>query len=160
MRTVNLPDELYERLERLAQPFVDKEPADVIQRLVDKFSNDGRREMTASPSVDGRFPRERGIRIAINGHIIEANSVREMYEIALEYLQSIPAWELISERIPYKTSARRFLISDKPTHPNGNDFVVPVEIRGFYMESHKDYKTAVRQLAALLAKCGVKLQTV
>ena len=31
--TITVPDELYSRLEALARPFVDREPADVIQRL-------------------------------------------------------------------------------------------------------------------------------
>lgn len=158
MRTINLPDELYERLERLARPFMDKEPADVIQHLLDQLGNEDRREMIAPPSVDRRFPRERGIRIAIDGRIIEANSVREMYERSLIHLQSTPAWEVIVRRIPYATSSNRFLIANSSTHPNGKNFVIPVERDGFYMEAHKDYNTAVRQLSAFLAKCGVRLQ--
>jgi hypothetical protein len=63
----------------------------------------------------------------------------------------------VVELVPYKTSSRRFLIAKTPIHPNGNPFVVPVEHRGLYMESHKNYQAAISQLARFLSKCGSTL---
>ena len=56
--------------------------------------------------------------------------------------------------LPFNTSARRFLISKEPKHPSGNDFVVPVECNGFFMEAHKDYKNGVNHLDKFLRRVG------
>ena len=61
------------------------------------------------------------------------------------------------ELAPYKTSTKRYLIATSPKHPNGRDFVVPVEYRSLYMEAHKNYKTAIDQLTRFLRRCGVTL---
>ena len=165
-RTITVPDELYSRLEALARPFVDREPADVIQRLVnmqgeedlsDRYASPELSPLMASILVDGRIPRERGAKVDIDGHVIHADSVRDLYEQILQYLARNKTWDRVIELVPYKTSARRFLIAKSPVHPNGNPFVVPVEHRGLYMESHKNYQTAISQFARFLSKCGSTL---
>jgi len=69
-RTITVPDELYSRLEALARPFVDSEPADVIQRLVnmqgeedlsDRYASPELSPLMASILVDGRIPRIHGL---------------------------------------------------------------------------------------------------
>src|SRR6187431_3159456 len=93
--TITVPDELYSRLEALARPFVDREPADVIQRLVDvqgeeelsdRYAPSALSPLRASTLVDGRIPRERGAKVDIDGHVIHADSVRDLYEQILQYL--------------------------------------------------------------------------
>ena len=165
-RTITVPDELYSRLEALARPFVDREPADVIQRLVDVQGEEELSDRCAPPElsplvastlVDGRVPRERGAKVDIDGHVIHADSVRDLYEQILQYLSRNKAWDRVVALVPYKTSSRRFLIAETPVHPHGNPFVVPVEHRGLYMESHKNYQTAMSQLARFLSRCGSTL---
>jgi hypothetical protein len=165
-RTITVPDELYSRLEALARPFVDKEPADVIQRLIDVQGEEERSDrctplelspLMASTLVDERVPRERGAIVNIDGHVIHADSVRDLYEQILQYLARHKTWDRVVQLVPYKTSSRRFLIAQSPVHPNGNPFVVPVEHHGLYMESHKNYQTAITQLARFLSKCGSTL---
>jgi hypothetical protein len=94
-RTITVPDALYSRLEALARPFVDREPADVIQRLVnmqgeedlsDRYASPELSPLMASTLVDGRIPRERGAKVDIDGHVIHADSVRDLYEQVLLYL--------------------------------------------------------------------------
>ena len=165
-KTITVPDELYARLETLARPFVDREPADVIQRLVDAQGKEEFSDRGAPPKlfsqmtptlIDGRVPRERGAKVDIDGHVIHADSVRDLYEQILQYLSRNHAWDRVVELVPYKTSAQRFLIAKTPIHPKGNPFVVPVEHHGLYMESHKNYKTAFDHLARFLSKCGSTL---
>src|SRR2546427_10747294 len=97
-RTITVPDDLYSRLEALARPFVDREPADVIQRLVnmqgeedlsDRYASPELSQLMASTLVDGRIPRERGAKADIDGHVIQADSVRDLYKQALQYLSRI-----------------------------------------------------------------------
>ena len=170
-RTISLPEDVYARLEALARPFVDRDPVDVIRRLLDS-PGEGERfdppsppqtepvSSPASPSstrVDGRIARERGARVQLDEHLIQADSVRDLYEQTLHYLSSNGVWERVVELAPYKTSSRRYLISETPIHPNGKRFVVPVQHRNLYMETHKNYQTAITQLDRLLGRCGIKV---
>jgi hypothetical protein len=169
-RKIAIPEDLYARLEALARPFEDREPADVIRRLIDSQASNQNSSSSFPPSpsslastrdapasqVNGRVPRERGATVKLNGHVLHADSVRDLYEQTLHYLSSNAAWDRVVQLAPIKTSSRRYLISKDPTHPNGNPFVIPVHHRGLYMEAHKNYQTAISQLSRLLAKCGIE----
>lgn len=166
-RTITLPDDVYARLERLAQPFVDKEPADVIRRLLngaDALSRNSKNgpvpsaEELGAASLEARAPRERGAKVELDGKLLAADSVRDLYEQVLHALAKNGSWHKIKSLVPYRTSSKRYLVAEKPVHPNGNPFVVPVEFRGVYMEAHKDYPTAIRQLQRFLAKGNVMVR--
>jgi hypothetical protein len=173
--TISIPDDVYLRLEALARPFVDREPADVIRRLVEgastgptpskstagTASNNGaaHREALPGPSLEFRAPRERGARVEVNGEVILADSVRDLYEKVLHQIaKKSDDWSRLRTLVPFKTSSRRYLIAEKPAHPNGNAFFVPVQHRGLFMETHKSYRTAVDHLEALLARIGYKVR--
>lgn len=184
MPTIELPDDVYAKLEQLARPFVDHEPADVIRRLVDASSAEhagehdtesafrSRRVLRAdelpavsetlsprsSADVEARTPRERGGVFMLAGERIEADSVRHLYEQALEYIDRAGLWNRLEALVPYKTSSKRYLVAESPVHPNGRDFFVPVQYRGLYMETHKNYVTGTKQLRQLLEKCGIRLE--
>ncbi len=49
MEDIELPDEVYRKLQELAVPFEDKEPADVIGRLVPLFEKEPTRDVEISP---------------------------------------------------------------------------------------------------------------
>ncbi len=163
---ITISDELFVRLKDLAEPFVDREPQDVIRRLVDQnghslkggnptMSLDGRE----GRSPDSRVPRERGATVHIGERKIEAVSVRDLYDQALRFFVENYSSKL-KALLPLKTSAERYLIAFKPIHPTGNSFIVPVEFRGFHMEAHKDYKNAIRHLRMLCLRLGTTLEYV
>ena len=106
-----------------------------------------------------RAPRERGITIEIGGHVIRAISVKELYQETLKFLVEKGHSKRLKDFVPFSTSSLRYLIADRPVHPNGNDFVVPIKSRGYFMEAHKSYKTAIEHLSRFLGKMGLSLNT-
>jgi hypothetical protein len=159
---IRISEDTMNRLKACARPFEDKDPEDVIRRLL----NEHKVASGHAPSLDilqsartpiSRVPRERGAVVQIGGHQIPAVSVRDLYEQALKFLVGNHRGDL-DRLLPFKTSHERYLLADKPIHPSGNPFVVPVEYRGYHMEAHKDYKNAVAHLALLVEKVGLKLR--
>jgi hypothetical protein len=159
--TIAIPEDLYERLAALARPFHDKEPADVIRRLLDgeemKEGSIASPPRTVTERVVERAPRERGATVELDGTLIQADSVPDLCLQVMEYMHSHKHWDKVMGLAPYKTSARRYLFSKTDKHPSGKDFFVPVRCHGLYVETHKNYQTAISQLARFAAKCGVAL---
>ena len=165
-KTIAVDDELYEQLAVLARPFLDKEPADVIRRLVDKevkrrnSAGDLAVVSTASGRTEGvlaRAPRERGAVVELDGNVIQADSVPDLCAKVMQFMHARGHWKKVLELAPYKTSPQRYLYSRTPKHPNGNDFFVGIKCRDVYVEAHKNYKTSIKQLARFAEKCGVTL---
>ena len=94
------------------------------------------------------------------GQRIEVDSVRHLYEQVLEYMDNAGLWSRLEAVAPYKTSSKRYLISTTAVHPSGRDFFIPVSRRGLFMETHKNYVTATKQLRQLLDKCGIPFEYV
>ncbi|HQR16603.1 MAG TPA: hypothetical protein PLZ37_18750 [Nitrospira sp.] len=174
MHEVALPEELFIRLQKLAVPLVDK-PADVIERLISHYEKTGSKisiideivgasiaskpgSLVREAKIAGRIPRERGVTIEIDGHVIRAISVKEMYQETLKYLLDKGHSKRIKDLLPFSTSGVRYLIADRPVHPKGNDFREPIKCGGYFMEAHKGYKTAVKDLSRFIAKLGLKLK--
>lgn len=164
-KTIVVDDALYERLALLARPFMDKEPADVVRRLVEKEVGSDRVKHPAvvgaaaerTAGVLARAPRERGAVVELDGTVIHADSVPDLCAKVMEFMHARGHWKKVLELAPYKTSAQRYLYSRTPKHPNGNDFFVEIKCWDVYVEAHKNYKTSIEQLARFAAKCGVTL---
>jgi hypothetical protein len=160
-KTIVVTDELYERLAALARPFIDKDPADVIDWLVKAQQG----SVTQTPSraaqpaadVSDRAPRERGAVVELDGTTIRVDSVPDLCMKVMEYLYANGHWSKVVGLAPYKTSAQRYPFSKTLKHPNGNDFRTPIKCHEMYVEVHKNYKTSIAQLARLTDKCGVTL---
>lgn len=170
MVRVDIPDDLFGHLQKLAEPLVDS-PADVIRRLLDHFettqpksskmSSPATKKVLSGPpqsNVMGRVPRERGATVQLDGHSIHAVSVRDMYEQVVKFIVDNGHSKQLDKLLPFRTSRHRYLIAKQPKHPNGNEFVIPVRYAGYFMEAHKDYKNAIRHLAGLLRRLGLKFQ--
>ncbi len=163
-KTITLSDDLYAQLAALARPFEDKEASDVIRRLIagEKAAQPVVAPTPALPtasqeSVEGRAPRERGAVIDLGGTKIKAHTVPDLCGQVFDYLYAKGHAKALADLTPYSTSAQRYLFAKTPFHPNGNDFVAPIKCHGFYVETHKNYKTSITQLARLSAKLGVTL---
>ena len=166
---ITVSEEVFARLSRLARPFVDRAPEDVIRRLLDQNepangkatrSLDGETSAAVSHgnrSTASRVPRERGATVQIGDYKIDAVSVRALYEEALKFLVAKYSSKLRSI-VPLKTSSERYLIADRAVHPTGNPFVIPVEYRCFCMEAHKDFKNAIAHLQMLCNRLGLSLK--
>lgn len=162
-KTVAIPDDLYAQLAMLARPFLDKEPADVIRRLVDreighaKAAGEGSSASADAGGFIDRAPRERGAVVDLDGTMIQADSVPDLCKQVMEYLYRHKHWDTVMRLAPYKTSAQRYLFAKTPKHPNGKDFFVEIQCHGLYVETHKNYQTAITQLARFVTKCGLTL---
>ena len=169
---ISVSDETLRRLKSLAEPFVDREPEDVIRRLLDQIGkgqqigdniesakrgpNTGQTSSLESRSPNSRVPRERGARVQIGNNSIDAVSVRDLYEQALRFFVEHHKLQLQSV-VPFRTSRERYLVAREPIHPGGNPFVVPVNFGDFHMEAHKDYRNAIQHLRALTERMGLTL---
>lgn len=102
-----------------------------------------------------RAPRERGAVVELNGERISATTVPDLCTKVMDFIYSNGLWEQFVSLAPYRTSAKRYLYSKSPKHPQGNDFFVPIKNRNVYMEAHKNYETTLKQLNRLLTQLGV-----
>jgi hypothetical protein len=173
---IRISDDTMGRLKAYAEPFKDKEPEDVIRRLLDERESSGggqrrpanRKGRSATedsmtpllcPSTKSRVPRERGVTIEIGGRQIQAPTVRELYKQALTFLVDKHEGKL-TQLLPFETSAQRYLVANKPKHPTGRDFVIPVPYHNYWMEAHKDYKNAIEHLGRLASKLNLSFRYV
>lgn len=164
VKTISLSDEIYARLKNLARPFEDREPEDVIRRLLDGVTkNDVAKpsggRITSEVAIV-RAPRERGAVVELNGERISATTVPDLCTKVMEFIHSKGLWGKFESLAPYKTSAKRYLFAKSPKHPQGNDFVVPLKYRNMHMEAHKNYETIIKQLGRLLSQLGITFRYV
>lgn len=164
VKTISLSDDVYTRLEALARPFEDREPEDVIRRLLDgetiKEVAKPRGGGNISETTVIRAPRERGTVVELDGDMITATTVPDLCTKVMEYIYSKGLWDKFESLAPYKTSAKRYLFAKSPKHPQGNDFFVPLKYRNIYMEAHKNYETTIKQLSRLLSQLGITFKYV
>jgi hypothetical protein len=170
--TINLPEQLHARLERMGGSLFTV--AEVVERLVSEFERrDTVKHLQSSDPVVGesqnvesknmyrmasRSPRERGITVEFGERRVVASTVADLYEQILRLLVDSGQIMRLRPFLPYPTSSKRYLIADKPVHPNGHDFVLPIQYSGLHMETHKDYKNAVSQLSRFLAKGQIRFR--
>jgi hypothetical protein len=181
MPEVILPNDLFARLKALSSPLVPTLPG-VIAALLEHFektaskssseaSDEGELEVsrTTPPlrdhSLSSRAPRERGTNIEISsgtiktkGHLIRAVTVPDLYEQWLRFVVDEGLSKSLKELLPFRTGSRRYLIAERPIHPKENPFFIRVSHRGFFMEAHKSYATAVKDLKRLTEKLGLTLK--
>ena len=174
---IRISQSIFERLQKLAVPLEDT-PADVIERLLDFYDANQKQETSTwekagnqvePSSVDyvktrkavkgpsDRAPRQRGVTIKINGQKFRADTLAELYYEVLRFVCDIGHIEKLKPHLPLPTSRKRYLIATEPVHPNGREFVAPVEYNGYYMESHKDYKNGINHLRKMLNVCELSL---
>ncbi len=125
-------------------------PAD--KELISKSIPPKQRIISPSP------PKRRGAIVTIGDKTINASSVGDLYYKALKYIHDNNLIKKAESEIPFATSAVRFLIAKEPKHQRGNDFRVPIEYKGYYMETHKNYESALRQLEDFLKICGIRMK--
>ena len=154
---MRIPTSTFERLQALAVPLVDT-LGSVVEKLLDFYDNhQGEAELkevvrsskiSKNSHIHERGPRQRGGKIIIDRQTYEG-SVSEVYEKVLKHMFDHGYLTKLKSYLPLKTSSKRYLISNSPVHPNGNEFVVPVSYRGYYLEAHKSWENAVNCLQKL-----------
>ena len=166
MPQIMVSDEDFARLKVKAEPFIDKDPGDVVRKLLDfyedahdKDSPDLKTEARSSGFSVVRRPRQRGCHVILDGQSLEAITVGDLYRQALAYLVENYE-ENLNDLLPFKTSELRYLVALEPQHPSGRSFVSPVEVKGYYAESHKNYQNAVQSLQRLCGRMGIDLDYV
>jgi hypothetical protein len=171
-KTIQISEELFKRLQGIAVPLEDTSET-LIERLLDHYdsftNNQDTKEQFSHTLPEGydnekegdihliRSSRQRGIKVQVGEDTIKAESVSDLYAKVLELLYNKGSIEKIRPHVPISTSRQRYLISIKPVHPNGNNFFVPVEYRGLFMEAHKDYRTGLKHLRKMLNYADIKL---
>ena len=113
---------------------------------------------TSKPSSSNKTgTRRKGAIVTINSIRFEASTVGELYYKALKYLYDNGYIARIESSIPFATSSKRYLIAKEPVHQGGNPFRSPIEYQGYFMETHKNYETALKQLKDLVQECGLAM---
>jgi len=139
------------------QPLTPESPAASISDVPDPVQKPSSPVQSQNQGLPGRFPRQRGIAIAIGTHRIFGESVSDLYEQVLRHLVDSKLISELMPHIPFGISSRRYLISRTPKHPAGHDFVIPVNYGGFYMEAHKSYQNAISGLNKMLSRANIEL---
>ncbi len=169
---ISISDATMARLKACAEPFLDKEPEDVIRRLIDEREDNGgdhqkptnrrgdfHKEALMALDTKSRVPRERGATVEIGGRQIQAGTVRDLYKQALSLFVDKHEHQLKS-LLPFRTSGQRYLVAREQKHQRGNPFIIPVEYHGYFMEAHKDYKNAIDHLGKLARRLGLSFKYV
>ncbi len=112
------------------------------------------RPVAATPTVGGGF-KQQGTRVRVGDQTFVANSVPDLYHQVLKHLVDSGKISVLQQHLPYATSGKRYLLAKTPVHPQGNPFRVPVEYRGYYLEAHKSYATAVAAMDGMLRQIGL-----
>lgn len=170
MPNVSLSDDVYVQVRTLAR-FAGCSDNEVIRRLLERLEpKDAAPAPRSYPSpastddgaryLPGRAPRERGATVRLGGELLRVDSVPDLFEHVLRHIVKHGKRNEVTRMLPYKTSAQRYLIAEKPVHPSGKDFYVPVKHGGLYMEAHKSYRTAIKDLAEFLRALGVPFEYV
>jgi len=110
-------------------------------------------ENISSPST-----RQKGASVTIENKSIVAETVGDLYYQALKYLYDNNYITKVEDKIPFATSSKRFLIAKEPLHQRGNPFRCPIEYNGYFMETHKNYEQALKQLEVLVNECGLSMK--
>lgn len=179
-RVVRISETIFQRLQKLAIPLEDT-LSSVIERLLDFYDSKNPEKtykkeplpshtqipkMYEAKSKDNhallnvllnRRPRQRGIIVEIGGNRFDADSLHDLYGKILKFLDDRNQLEKLKPYLPFSTSKKRYLIAYQPVHPNGNEFVRPVEYKGYFMEAHKDYKNGIISLQRMLDRLGLSL---
>ncbi|HEU0143539.1 MAG TPA: PD-(D/E)XK nuclease family protein [Nitrososphaera sp.] len=98
------------------------------------------------------------IKIKIGNSGFEQPSVSKLYQQVLKFLYD--GNYLSNLELPIATGSKRYLLSTEPRHQRGNEFVKPVEYKGYFMEAHKSRDGALRDLAKLLEMSGLSMKIV
>jgi hypothetical protein len=176
-RVVRISETSFQRLQKLAVPLEDT-PSSVIERLLDFYDSQSKPNAyqtepppthTRVPRMDGvksqnkdrsllnRPPRSPGAIVEIGGKRFNADSLADLYSQVLRFLDENGQLDKLKPYLPIATSKKRYLIAAQPLHPNGKGFVRPVEHRGYFMESHKDYKNGIPILRRILDRFGLSV---
>lgn len=101
---------------------------------------------------------QKGTSVSIGEKKIIAATVGDLYYQVLKYIFDNKHIEKVKSQIPFATSSVRFLIAKEPVHQRGNSFRAPIEYKGYYMETHKSYEMALKQLEDFLKECGLEIK--
>lgn len=104
--------------------------------------------------------KHKGAIIKIGNKTIKASTVRELYYKSLEYLYESKVIERVANHIPFATSKVRYLISNTPFHQRGNPFRVAVKYGTYFMEAHKNYDCATKQLKEFISVIGLNMDII
>jgi len=102
--------------------------------------------------------KRKGAIVTVGNKTIKASTVGDLYYQALEYICDNDLIRKAESKIPYATSQVRFLIAKEPIHQRGNNFRAPIEYKGYYMETHKNYEQALKHLEDFLKECGLRIK--
>lgn len=165
-RIVEIPNHVYARLQAIGSHLFSV--SEVIERLAMSLPTSSSDDSPARAVTESsgarldlmrmRSPRERGVTVELAGQRIHAGTVGDLYEQVFRLLLKNGQAEALKALVPYRTSNQRYLIALEPRHPNGNAFFVPVRVGPYHIEAHKNYETALKQLAELLGKLGLEFR--
>ncbi len=98
--------------------------------------------------------------VKIDDKIFEGKSINDLFLKILEYL--VDSEKLSTLIMPWGTGNNRYIISneEKPKHPNGRNFFVPVSFKQHSMETHVDRKRGMKILDDLCNELQLPFETI
>ena len=97
------------------------------------------------------------LKIRIENMIISGNTVKEFYKRIFAYLNELLD---MSDKIPYATGRKRYLVNWTNYHIDGEIFSAPIKIENYYVETHKSKKDALKDIYKFIKNIGVDVEYV
>ena len=94
--------------------------------------------------------------LTVNGTEICANTVKAFYRKVFDYLDRNNI--SYDHLIPYATGSKRYLINRENRHISGGEFVSPLLVDGYYVETHKSKIAAKSDITKFLVELKLKVE--
>lgn len=97
-----------------------------------------------------------GITLKVNGTEISAATVKSFYRKVFEYLDMNDI--SYDQLVPYATGNKRYLINRENRHIAGGEFVAPIVVDGYYIETHKSKAAARSDIMKFLKELKLRVE--
>jgi ADP-ribosylglycohydrolase/tetratricopeptide (TPR) repeat protein/protein-tyrosine phosphatase len=132
---------------------VDPSVADRLEAFLDDRSPAVSAEGRTSPVSEKRERKERtAVTLAFGNETFTAKNIPDLYQQILKFL--VESGEINNIELPFATGPKRYLIACEPIHPSGQNFMAPVEYKGYFMEAHNNRTAAIANLEKLTNALG------
>jgi hypothetical protein len=144
---------------KIAQELYEKY-SDVFDSIYDALQSSGTIDFSTSETDSNKGRASGKIAIKIDGKIIEAETVRNLFKLILKYIVDNKVISKIP--LPWGNSSKRYILSNEnpPIHPSGREFFYPEKYKGYTIETHYARERAISVVAALCDKFEIEFETV
>lgn len=97
------------------------------------------------------------MKLKFNNQLISGTTVKDFYKKVFTYIFENTDPRIVNDQeyMPFHTGSKRFLISKDKVHPNEKPFFAPIQVEGYWIETHKSKSGAMSDIRKYLDELGV-----